>query len=71
LGAKDFVKSFQDWLIDLVAEFDRDLGRRGRAPERIDRAAWQVVQLMSGRLTGTHSTRKQSRWRVMLKALAI
>lgn len=39
LGAKDFVKSLQDWLIDLVAEFDRDLGRRGRAPERIDRAA--------------------------------
>ena len=39
LGAKDLVKSFQDWLIDLVAEFDRDLGRRGRAPERVDRAA--------------------------------
>ena len=39
LGAKDFVKSFQDWIIDLLAEFDRDLGRRGRAPERIDRAA--------------------------------
>jgi uncharacterized RDD family membrane protein YckC len=39
LGAKDLVKSFHDWLIDLVAEFDRDLGRRGRAPERIDRAA--------------------------------
>jgi uncharacterized RDD family membrane protein YckC len=38
-GAKDLVKSFQDWLIDLVAEVDRDLGRRGRAPERIDRAA--------------------------------
>ena len=39
LGVKDFVKSFQDWLMGLVAEFDRDLGRRGRAPERIDRAA--------------------------------
>jgi hypothetical protein len=39
LGAKDLVKSFQDWLMDLVAELDRDLGRRGRAPERIDRAA--------------------------------
>jgi hypothetical protein len=39
LGAKDFVKSFQDWIIDLLAELDRDLGRRGRAPERIDRAA--------------------------------
>ncbi len=34
LGAKDLVKSFQDWLIDLV-ESDRELGRRGRAPERI------------------------------------
>ena len=40
LGAKDLVKSFQDWISDLLAaEFDRDLGRRGRAPERIDRAA--------------------------------
>ena len=39
LGAKDLVKSFQDWLMDLVAEFDRDVGRRGSAPERIDRAA--------------------------------
>jgi uncharacterized RDD family membrane protein YckC len=39
LGAKDLVKSFQDWLMDVVAEFDRDVGRRGRAPERIDRAA--------------------------------
>ena len=38
-GAKDFVKSFQDWIIDLLAELDRDLGRRGREPERIDRAA--------------------------------
>ncbi len=36
-GAKDLVKSFQDWLIGLVAGLDRDLGRRG--PERIDRAA--------------------------------
>src|SRR5262245_13076168 len=39
-GAKDLVKSFQDWLMYLVAELDRDVGRRGRrAPERIDRAA--------------------------------
>jgi RDD family len=39
LGAKDLVKLFRDWLMGLVAEFDRDLGGRGRAPERIDRAA--------------------------------
>jgi uncharacterized RDD family membrane protein YckC len=39
LGAKDLVKLFQNWLMGLVAEFDRDLGRRGHAPERIDRAA--------------------------------
>ena len=39
LGSKDLVKSFQDWLIDLVAQLDRDVGRRGRAPKRIDRAA--------------------------------
>jgi uncharacterized RDD family membrane protein YckC len=39
LGAKDFVKSFQDGISDLLAEFDRDLGSRDRAPERIDRAA--------------------------------
>jgi len=38
-GAKDLVKSFQDWLMDFVAELDRGVGRRGRAPERIDRAA--------------------------------
>lgn len=37
LGAKDLVKSFQDWLMDLI-ESDRDLGRRRHAPERIDRA---------------------------------
>ena len=39
LGAKDLVKSFQDWLMDLVAEFDREVGKPGRAPDRIDRAA--------------------------------
>lgn len=36
LGAKDLVKSFQDWLMDLV---EHDVGRQGRAPERVDRAA--------------------------------
>ena len=39
LGAKDLVKSFQDWLMGFGAEFGRTVGRRGRAPERIDRAA--------------------------------
>ena len=38
-GAKDLVKSFQDRLIGLSAEFDRAVGRPGRAPKRIDRAA--------------------------------
>ena len=38
-GAKDLVKSFQDWLMGFVAEFGRAVGRRRRAPERIDRAA--------------------------------
>jgi uncharacterized RDD family membrane protein YckC len=39
LGAKDLVKSFQDWLMGFVAEFDNVVGRQGRVPERIDRAA--------------------------------
>jgi uncharacterized RDD family membrane protein YckC len=38
-GAKDLVKSFQDWLMGFGAEFGRAVGRRGRAPTRIDRAA--------------------------------
>jgi uncharacterized RDD family membrane protein YckC len=38
-GAKDLVKSFQDWLMGFAAEFGRAVGRRRRAPERIDRAA--------------------------------
>jgi len=38
-GAKDLVKSFQDRLMGLSAEFDRAVGRPGRAPKRIDRAA--------------------------------
>jgi len=38
-GAKDLVKSFQDWLMGFVTELDRAAGRQGRAPERIDRAA--------------------------------
>ena len=37
LGAKDLVKSFQDWLIGFGAEFGRAVGKRGRAPVRIDR----------------------------------
>ena len=36
LGAKELVKSFAN---RLAAEFDLGLGRPGRAPERIDRAA--------------------------------
>jgi len=39
LGAKDLVKSFQDWLIGLGADFRRAGGRRRRAPVRTDRAA--------------------------------
>jgi uncharacterized RDD family membrane protein YckC len=35
-GAKDLVKSFQDWLMGLGAEFGRAVGKRGRAPVRID-----------------------------------
>jgi uncharacterized RDD family membrane protein YckC len=38
LGARDLVKSFQNWLMGLGAEF-RAVGRRGRAPVRKDRAA--------------------------------
>jgi len=39
LAAKDFVKLFQQWLMGLGAEFGREIGRRGRAPVRTDRAA--------------------------------
>jgi len=39
LAARDFVKLFQDWLMGLGVEFDREVGRRGRAPVRSDRAA--------------------------------
>ena len=39
LGAKDLVKSFQDWLMSFGAEFGRSVGRRGPAPERVDRVA--------------------------------
>ena len=39
LGAKDLVKSFQDWLIGLGADVRRAAGRRRRAPVRNDRAA--------------------------------
>ena len=39
LGAKDFVKAFQGWLMGFGVEFDREVGRRGRAPVRTDRAA--------------------------------
>lgn len=39
LGAKDLVKSFQNWLITLGADFRRTPGRRRRAPVRTDRAA--------------------------------
>jgi uncharacterized RDD family membrane protein YckC len=38
-GAKDLVKSFQDWLMGLGTEFGREVGKRDRAPVRIDRAA--------------------------------
>ena len=38
-GAKDLVKSFQDWLMGFGAEFGGAVGRRGRAPVRIDGAA--------------------------------
>lgn len=37
LGAKDLVKSFQDWLMGFGPEFGRAVGKRGRAPVRIDR----------------------------------
>jgi uncharacterized RDD family membrane protein YckC len=39
LGARDFVKAFQGWLMGFGVEFDREVGRRGRAPVRTDRAA--------------------------------
>jgi uncharacterized RDD family membrane protein YckC len=39
LGAKDLVKSFQDWLMGLGADFRRAAGRRRRASVRADRAA--------------------------------
>jgi len=37
LGAKDLVKSFQDWLSSLGVAVGRSLGRRGRGPVEIDR----------------------------------
>jgi uncharacterized RDD family membrane protein YckC len=39
LGAKDLVKSFQEWLMTLGAEARRAAGRRRRASVRVDRAA--------------------------------
>jgi uncharacterized RDD family membrane protein YckC len=38
-GAKDLVKSFQDWLMGFGGEFGRSVGKRDRVPVRIDRAA--------------------------------
>jgi uncharacterized RDD family membrane protein YckC len=38
-GARDLVKSFQDWLMSLGADSRRAAGRRRRAPVRVDRAA--------------------------------
>jgi uncharacterized RDD family membrane protein YckC len=39
LGARDLVKSFQDWLMGLGADVRRAAGRRRRASARADRAA--------------------------------
>ena len=39
LGARDLIKSFQEWLMGLGADFRRAAGRRRRAPVRADRAA--------------------------------
>ena len=39
LGARDFVKWFQEWLMNLGIEHGRVVGVRRPAPERIDRAA--------------------------------
>ena len=36
---RDFVKSFQDWLMGFGAEFGGAVGKRNRAPVRTDRAA--------------------------------
>ncbi len=38
-GAKDFVKSFQDWLMSLGSGLGRAVGGRRRVPDRIGRAA--------------------------------
>ena len=39
LGAKDFVKSFQDWFVSLGSGLGRSPGRRRRAYDGVDRAA--------------------------------
>ena len=39
LGARDFVKSLQDWLMNLGTGLGRAVGGRHRVPGRIDRAA--------------------------------
>jgi uncharacterized RDD family membrane protein YckC len=39
-GARDLVKSFQDWLMSLGSGLGHDTGRRRRIPGRIDRAAF-------------------------------
>lgn len=36
LGAKNLVKAFQDWLMGLGTEFGPAVGKRGRAPVRIE-----------------------------------
>jgi uncharacterized RDD family membrane protein YckC len=36
LGGKDLVKAFQDWLMGLGTEFGPAVGKRGRAPVRIE-----------------------------------
>ncbi len=38
-GARDLVKSFQDWLLSLSSGIGHDTDRRRRVPRRIDRAA--------------------------------
>jgi uncharacterized RDD family membrane protein YckC len=39
LGAKDFVKTFQDWLLSLGKGLGHAAGGRRRLPGRVDRAA--------------------------------
>jgi uncharacterized RDD family membrane protein YckC len=54
-GAKDLVKAFQDWLMGLGTEFGPAVGKRGRAPVRIEKLRASACGLILGLAVGGES----------------